>query len=169
MIGTQSTAYKSLLFILPPTNPSPPDPHSSSDFPFSQLPVQVHVTTYFFHRWMWIHYPYVALGNCNDRYTEQSGHITRLISSLYLLPLFLSLLPIHQRTFINHLFETRSTALSGSTHPSFSPSHPSLFSISLFSLPLNSFYPSFHLSLLSTPSPLSPFSILSPLLLPLPQ
>ena len=29
--------------------------------------VPVHVTTYFFHRWMWIHFPYVALGNCNQR------------------------------------------------------------------------------------------------------
>ena len=30
--------------------------------------VPVHVTTYFFHRWMWIHFPYVALGNCNQRW-----------------------------------------------------------------------------------------------------
>ncbi len=27
-------------------------------------------TTYFFHRWMWIQYPYIALGNCNSRYVE---------------------------------------------------------------------------------------------------
>ena len=27
-------------------------------------------TTYFFHRWMWIQFPYIALGNCDSRYTE---------------------------------------------------------------------------------------------------
>lgn len=27
-------------------------------------------TTYFFHRWMWIQFPYIALGNCNTRYLE---------------------------------------------------------------------------------------------------
>ena len=27
-------------------------------------------TTYFFHRWMWIQFPYIALGNCNSRYVE---------------------------------------------------------------------------------------------------
>ncbi len=27
-------------------------------------------TTYFFHRWMWIQFPYIALGNCNTRYVE---------------------------------------------------------------------------------------------------
>jgi len=27
-------------------------------------------TTYFFHRWMWIQYPFIALGNCNSRYVE---------------------------------------------------------------------------------------------------
>ena len=25
-------------------------------------------TTYFFQRWLWIQYPYIALGNCNNRY-----------------------------------------------------------------------------------------------------
>lgn len=33
--------------------------------------VPVHVTTYFFHRWMWIHFPYIALGNCNQRSKSQ--------------------------------------------------------------------------------------------------
>lgn len=27
-------------------------------------------TTYFFHRWMWIQFPYIALGNCNNRFVE---------------------------------------------------------------------------------------------------
>jgi hypothetical protein len=27
-------------------------------------------TTYFFHRWMWIQFPYIALGNCDSRYVE---------------------------------------------------------------------------------------------------
>lgn len=27
-------------------------------------------TTYFFHRWMWIQYPLIALGNCNSRFVE---------------------------------------------------------------------------------------------------
>ena len=27
-------------------------------------------TTFFFHRWMWIQFPYIALGNCNARYLE---------------------------------------------------------------------------------------------------
>ena len=27
-------------------------------------------TTYFFHRWMWIQYPFIALGNCNTRFIE---------------------------------------------------------------------------------------------------
>jgi hypothetical protein len=27
-------------------------------------------TNYFYHRWMWIQYPYVALGNCDVRYNE---------------------------------------------------------------------------------------------------
>lgn len=27
-------------------------------------------TTYFFHRWMWIQFPYIALGNCDSRYLE---------------------------------------------------------------------------------------------------
>jgi hypothetical protein len=27
-------------------------------------------TTYFFHRWMWIQFPYIALGNCNTRFVE---------------------------------------------------------------------------------------------------
>eukprot|EP00605_Chrysophyceae_sp_TOSAG23-4_P002079 GSChrysophyteH1.ASY1.ANO1.2300.1 assembled CDS len=27
-------------------------------------------TTYFFHRWMWIQFPYIALGNCDSRYIE---------------------------------------------------------------------------------------------------
>lgn len=27
-------------------------------------------TAYFFHRWMWIQFPFIALGNCNERYTE---------------------------------------------------------------------------------------------------
>jgi len=28
------------------------------------------LTTYFFHRWMWIQFPYIALGNCGTRYAE---------------------------------------------------------------------------------------------------
>ena len=27
-------------------------------------------TAYFFHRWMWIQFPFIALGNCNTRYLE---------------------------------------------------------------------------------------------------
>eukprot|EP01041_Mallomonas_annulata_P007718 gene7718-15792_t len=27
-------------------------------------------TTYFYHRWMWIQFPYIALGNCGQRYFE---------------------------------------------------------------------------------------------------
>jgi len=33
-----------------------------SDIPFC--------TTYFFHRWMWIQFPFIALGNCNTRFLE---------------------------------------------------------------------------------------------------
>ena len=63
--------------------------------------VPVHVTTYFFHRWMWIHFPYVALGNCNQRlsYNILSYFMIYLVSFhlryFHLYPIF---------SFISYLF-----------------------------------------------------------------
>ena len=38
-------------------------------------------TTYYFQRWMWIQYPYVALGNCNTRYINGILHVVQLKKS----------------------------------------------------------------------------------------
>lgn len=38
-------------------------------------------TTYYFQRWMWIQYPYVALGNCNTRYVNGILHVVQLKKS----------------------------------------------------------------------------------------
>jgi uncharacterized coiled-coil DUF342 family protein len=38
-------------------------------------------TTYYFQRWMWIQFPYVALGNCNTRYINGILHVVQLKKS----------------------------------------------------------------------------------------
>ncbi|KAJ1424703.1 hypothetical protein B484DRAFT_96242, partial [Ochromonadaceae sp. CCMP2298] len=38
-------------------------------------------TTYYFQRWMWIQYPFVALGNCNSRYINGILHVQGLRKS----------------------------------------------------------------------------------------
>jgi len=40
----------------------------SSDAPAKALEDVPICTNYFFQRWMWIQFPFIALGNCNDRY-----------------------------------------------------------------------------------------------------
>jgi len=42
----------------------------ASDVPSKAVDVMDERTTYFFHRWMWVQFPFIALGNCNTRYTE---------------------------------------------------------------------------------------------------
>lgn len=43
---------------------------STADAPTKAIEDVPVCTNYFYHRWMWIQYPYVALGNCDVRYTE---------------------------------------------------------------------------------------------------
>lgn len=38
-------------------------------------------TTYYWQRWMWIQYPFVALGNCNTRYVNGILHVVQLKKS----------------------------------------------------------------------------------------
>jgi len=38
-------------------------------------------TTYYFQRWMWIQFPFVALGNCNTRYINGILHVVQLKKS----------------------------------------------------------------------------------------
>jgi hypothetical protein len=41
------------------------DTNNATTKAFDDIP---EVTNYFFSRWLWIQFPYIALGNCNDRY-----------------------------------------------------------------------------------------------------
>ena len=65
--GRSTLMYPS---IFPTTNPTTENDgavDNAATKAIEDIPI---CTTYFFQRWMWIQFPYIALGNCNNRYME---------------------------------------------------------------------------------------------------
>lgn len=65
-IAVDEAGYSML--VVPSFSEQEDGPKANVDAPTKPNDDLPECTTYFFHRWMWIQFPFIALGNCGDRY-----------------------------------------------------------------------------------------------------
>lgn len=69
--GASSTLMYPEILTFKTTNDPDDEQKMSNEVPMAtEENLKKPLTTYFFHRWMWIQFPYIALGNCGSRYAE---------------------------------------------------------------------------------------------------